>query len=128
MGMFDTVRSSYDLGPGFYMRDLQTKDLECLMCEYWIDPIGQLFEIDYTGTQDFLELGEDHPEYDHERQYLNVRWVCNGRRGKVRPLNICKMVEMYPAKWDCKYAAYPSIFVSFWNGKVRMVEPNNERV
>jgi len=98
------------------------------MCEYWIDPMGQLFEIDYTGTQDFIELQEGDPDYSHDRQFLNIRWVCNGKRGKVRPLNICKLVEMYPAKWDCKYAPYPSIFVSFWNGKVRMVEPNNERV
>ena len=73
MGMFDTVRSSYDLGPGFWMRDLQTKDLECLMCEYWIDPLGQLFEIDYTGTQDFLELTEDHPEYDQPAWFKRAK-------------------------------------------------------
>ena len=26
MGMYDTVRSSYDLGPGWLNKDLQTKD------------------------------------------------------------------------------------------------------
>jgi len=55
MGMFDTVRSSYDLGPGF-QKDLQTKDLDCCMNEYWIDPSGRLFEIDFSGTHDFLEI------------------------------------------------------------------------
>ena len=43
MGMFDTIRCGYDLGAGFYNRDLQTKDLECFMGEYWLTPSGQLF-------------------------------------------------------------------------------------
>tara|TARA_B100000925_G_C21721055_1_gene350923 strand:- start:73 stop:210 length:138 start_codon:yes stop_codon:yes gene_type:complete len=43
MGMFDTIRSSYDLGPGFWNKELQTKDLESIMATYWIDPLGQFF-------------------------------------------------------------------------------------
>lgn len=120
--MFDTVRSSYDLGPGYLRKDLQTKDLECLMNEYWISPAGQLFEIMYDQTADFMELGEDDPHYDHQRGYLNFFWVPNGRHGKVRPIHICKTVEIYPAKWDAYYAKWPSCHVHFWNGIVRLVE------
>ena len=50
MGLFDTIKSSYDLGPGF-QRELQTKDLYNCCAHYWISPIGQLYEIDYSGTQ-----------------------------------------------------------------------------
>ena len=48
MGMFDTIRSSYDLGPGFWNKELQTKDLTCTLSVYWISPNGELFEIDYS--------------------------------------------------------------------------------
>ena len=35
MGMFDTIRCSFDLGPGVWNRDLQTKCLENFMTDYW---------------------------------------------------------------------------------------------
>ena len=76
MGLFDTVRSSFDLGPGYH-RTLQTKDLECLMCEYWIDSAGKLYEIDYSHTADFVEIGPDDPNYNQERGYLNFFWKPN---------------------------------------------------
>ena len=53
MGMFDTLRSSYDLGPGFWDKELQTKDLGAFMSHYWIDPAGRLFRINYDGTHDW---------------------------------------------------------------------------
>lgn len=121
MGMFDTVRSSYDLGPRYTNVDLQTKDLECLMNEYWISPSGQLYEIDYSHTADFVELGEDDPRYDPVRGYLNFVWIPNGRHGKVRPVHTCKSVELYPASWDDPTSKWSSCFVTFWNGIVRMV-------
>ena len=107
MGMFDTIRSSYDLGPGFH-KDLQTKDLECLMMTYWIDPAGHLFEIDYSGTQDFELNGA-------------VGWdvVPNGTHGKVRPVYITTTIEVYPAKWDAHYAAYPRQNITFIDGVLR---------
>ena len=108
--MFDTVRSSYDLGPGFH-RDLQTKDLECCMCEYWIDPTGKLFEIDYSGTHDFLDVVKD-------KRWPVYKTVPNGNHGKVRPVYIFKVIEVYPAKWDCKYAPFPSCQVVLYDGKL----------
>jgi len=47
MGMFDTIRSSYNLGEDFTNVTLQTKDLDCIMSEYWLDPAGNLYEIEH---------------------------------------------------------------------------------
>ena len=112
MGMFDTVRSSYDLGPGYH-KDLQTKDLECLMAEYWIDPNGNLFEVDYSHTQDFTD------------DFTHYTW--NGNHGKVRPCYITGRVEVYPAKWDCYYAPFPSCFLHFRHGTIVEVTHNDKR-
>ena len=120
MGMFDTLRSSYDLGPGFH-RDLQTKDLECCMCEYWIDPDGRLFEIDYSGTQDFINV----PEEERSSPFNFLKTISNGNHGKVRPVYLFKVVEVYPAKWDCKYSAYPRKFIYFRDGVITEVRSPN---
>ena len=101
MGMFDTIRSSYDLGPGFWNKDLQTKDLVCMLSEYWISPNGELFEIDYSGTVDW---GPD------------LKTVSNGNHGKVRPTIITREIEVYPANWDVKYAAFPTLKITFIDG------------
>ena len=116
MGMYDTVRSSYDLGPG-YKKDLQTKDLECCMCEYWISPSGQLFEIDYSGTQDFEEIPVE------KRTVITgfYKTTPNGNHGKVRPVYVFKVVELYPAKWDAHYCKWPSCHVYFKDGMIQEV-------
>ena len=115
MGMFDTLRSSYDLGPGFH-RDLQTKDLECCMCEYWIDPSGKLFQIDYSGTHDW--------QLDDKAESIvgRIKSVPNGNHGKVSPCAyLDRVIEVYPAKWDCKYAAYPRKYLFIEGGIVTEV-------
>ena len=119
MGMFDTIRSSIDLGPSFWYRDLQTKDLECLMNEYWISPSGQLYEIDYSHTADFVEFGEDDPRYDPKRNFLNFGWIPNGQHGRVRPVYITRTIEVYPCKWECHYAPFPRINITFIDGVLR---------
>lgn len=113
MGMFDTVRCSYDLGPGFWNKELQTKDLDCLMAEYWLDPIGRLWEIDYSGTYDF-QMGDD----------FNIpRTVPNGNHGRIRPTNITELVEVYPAKWSIHYAPFPRMRILFKNGLLSEILP-----
>jgi hypothetical protein len=108
MGMFDTIRSSYDLGPSFWNKDLQTKDLEQMMSRFWIDPAGRLFEIDYSGTQDFELDGA-------------VGWdvTPNGNHGRVTPYLLTRTIEVYPAKWDAHYAAYPRQNITFIDGVLR---------
>jgi hypothetical protein len=115
MGMFDTVRSSYDLGPGF-QKDLQTKDLDCCMNEYWIDPSGRLFEIDFSGTHDFLEIVEDH------RGWPKFQTIPNGNHGKVKPVYLFKVIEVYPSEWDCKYSPYIRKHIFFKDGIIEEVK------
>ena len=119
MGMFDTIKCNYDLGTGFWNKTLQTKDLDCLMSDYWLDPAGRLFEIDYSGTQDFIEYGKDDPRYNSLKEYLNFVWVPNGNRGRIKPIYITKIILVYPAVWDCKYAPFPRCRVRFDNGIIQ---------
>ena len=104
MGMFDTIRSSYDLGPGFWNKELQTKDLTCTLSVYWISPNGELFEIDYSGTVDW---GPD------------LKTVPNGNHGRVRPVVMTREIEVYPARWDSKYAPFPTLKITFIDGVLR---------
>ena len=121
MGMFDTVRSSYDLGPGWLNKELQTKDLDCCMNEYWISPEGQLFEIDYSHTYDFVDI----PEEERVRPWNVFKTVPNGNHGKVRPVFAFKGVELYPAQWDAHYAKWPSCHVYFKDGMIKEVRHAN---
>ena len=82
------------------------------MCEYWIDPAGKLYEVDYSYTQDFTEnlLG----------------YTPNGRHGKVRPIYHTGVVEVYPEKWDCYYAPFPSCHLTFVDGIITKVNHVNK--
>lgn len=123
MGMYDTIRSSYDLGPGF-RKDLQTKDLECCMCEYWISPAGQLFEIDYSGTQDFVDI----PEEERLVPWNLFKSVPNGTHGRVTPVtNLFKVIEVYPEIWDCRYAPFPRLKIYFKDGIIKEIQPAKDK-
>jgi hypothetical protein len=122
MGMFDTIRSSYDLGPGF-QKDLQTKDLSCTMAEYWISPSGQLYEIDYSGTSDFVDV----PEEERTAPWNTFESVPNGNHGKIRPCYITDTLRVYPSLWDCKYSPYPEIKIIFIDGIIdKIIEVNKQ--
>ena len=109
--MYDTIRSSYDLGPGFN-KELQTKDLSCLCECFWIDPEGKLFRVDYTGTLDW----EKTPPKERTG-FLDVyRSVPNGQKGRVTPCIITATIEVYPSKWTAYYAPFPRKLITFKNG------------
>jgi hypothetical protein len=59
VGLYDEIRSSYDLGEQFTNVEMQTKGLACAMTRYWISPDGYLYELTYRETHDFAEIGED---------------------------------------------------------------------
>lgn len=118
MGMFDTIHCSYDLGAGFYNRDLQTKDLECTMAEYWLCPQGYLYELDYAGTSDFIELMPGDDGYNDTALWTNFRLISNGNRGRIKPHRITDYVEVYPANWTAHYAAFPRLRIHFIDGKL----------
>jgi hypothetical protein len=121
MGMFDYLRSSYDLGEQFTEVELHTKDIEDglggTMSHYWLAPHGYLYIIDYSHTADFVELKEGDEGYS-ERGYLNFKWKPNGNKGKVSPLMITKYVEVYPATWDGEWTDWPRCKIHFKYGRL----------
>ena len=122
MGMFDTIRSSFDLGPDFTNVELQTKDIEDgiggTMSEYWLDPHGYLYYIDYSHTADFVELNKSDDDYDETYGWRNFRWVPNGNKGKITPCMITKYITVYPAKWEGAYEDWPTCKIHFKYGRL----------
>ena len=77
MGMFDEIRSSFNGMVGYY----QTKDLDKMFAFYYIDPAGQFWSVDYTGTTDV------NLEYRPGVPNPIVKHIPSGVRGKVTPLS-----------------------------------------
>lgn len=94
MGMFDHLRSSYDLGEHFTNTVCQTKDIDNTMSDYWLSPSGQLYIIDYSHTADFVELKEGDEGYNAEVPLFNFQWIPNGNHGKVSPLYLTRYVSI----------------------------------
>ena len=122
MGMFDYVRSSYDLGEQFTNTRLQTKDMEDgiggTLSQYWISPDGVLYYIDYSHTADFVELKEGDDGYDDKRKFLNFVWIPNGTHGKVTPWMLTKYIEVYPSNWNGRWEDWPRLKLHFKYGKL----------
>ena len=122
MGMFDYVRSSYDLGEQFTNTRLQTKDIEDgiggTMSQYWISPDGVLYYIDYSHTADFVVIEEGDEDYQETHKWRNFKWVPNGNHGKISPYMITKYVEVYPEDWKGKWEDWPRLKLHFRYGKL----------
>lgn len=120
MGMFDYIRSSYNLGEHFTNIQCHTKDIEDgyggTMSQYWISPYGHLYLIDYSHTADFIELKEGDEGYNNKKSLLNFRWISNGNHGKVRPHLLTKYIEIYPEKWDGEWDDFPRCKLHFRYG------------
>jgi hypothetical protein len=86
MGMYDTIRSSYNLGEEFTDVELQTKDIDSCLDFYWIDPSGKLWVIDTRRTVDLKETGKPFPIFN---------WVTNGNHGKVKRVYITEYINVY---------------------------------
>ena len=113
MGMFDTIINYYDIGPGFYRKKLQTKDIDpSSMSVYWLDPIGPLWSLNYDGTHDFCE---------DENNILKFKWIRNGNHGKCSPFLYNGTITVYPEVWDCKYAPFPEYKLTFRRGVLEVV-------
>ena len=121
MGMFDYFRSSYDLGESFTNLQCHTKDIEDgiggTMTQYWLSPDGQLYWIDYSHTADFVELKEGDEGYQEGRlSMLNFKWIPNGTHGRVRPMNLTKIITIYPEQWEGDWADWPECRIYFKGG------------
>lgn len=132
MGMFDYLRSSYDLGPQFTNTICQTKDIEDgiggTMTLYWLDPSGQLWCPDYRGTSTFEIIEKDDPRYNPKTLFLNYEWIPTGQKGKLTPLYITKYIEIYPESWKGKWEDWPRLKLHFRNGKLQdFVDVTHER-
>lgn len=117
MGMFDYVRSSYNLGRHFTNVTLQTKDLEPhiggTMSFYWLDPRGRLWEIDEDGCYDWTFPQEEDKGL---APWLAFRRELNGNHGKVRPRRFTGDVRMYPDRWDGDHSAWPETQIRLIDG------------
>jgi len=126
MGMFDWIRSSYDLGEQFTNVECQTKDMEDgiggTLSQYWIDPAGYLWYSDYHSTHTFELIEEDDPRYNHEMKFLNYEWVPTGKHGKLKVYPITKYVEIYPATWDGQWNDWPRLRLHFKYGKLMDIQ------
>ena len=126
MGMFDYVRSSYDLGEQFTNTRLQTKDIEDgiggTMSQYWISPDGVLYYIDYSHTADFVIIEEGDEDYEETHKWRNFKWVPNGNHGKISPHMITKYIEVYPEDWKGNYDDWPRLKLHFRYGKLQDYE------
>ena len=121
MGMFDYVRSSYDLGPQFTNVECHTKDIEeygisGTMTHYWLDPNGVLWYPDYRGTNTFETIEKDDPRYSEKHAFLNFEWVPTGQHGTYQPHYITKYNEIYPATWDGEWEDWPRLKLHFKRG------------
>ena len=86
------------------------------MNTFFLDPVGRLFEVDYSDTQDFSETDP--------RGY-----IPNGLRGRVTPYYATKEIEVYPSKWDAYYAPFPRMNLTFNNGTlIRISTPGQVRL
>jgi len=120
LGMFDWVRSSYDLGPQFTNVELQTKDIEDgiggTMTHYWISPNGVLWCPSYIGTHTFEEISEDDERYNDKARFLNFEWIPTGAHGRFKPHEITKYIEVYPSEWKGAWEDWPRLKLHFKRG------------
>ena len=111
MGMFDEIRNDYKpLGVEF-QGDLQTKDLDNMMDWYYIDPSGQLYYVDYSGTQDF--------SVNEESKFPLLNYAPNGSRGKVMACDFTGSVVVYPSKWEGNWEELPEACIIFVEGRIQ---------
>jgi len=126
MGMFDYLRSSYDLGEQFTNVTCQTKDIEDgiggTMTHYWLNPSGQLWYPSYIGTHTFEEISKDDDRYDEKHGFLNFEWIPTGKHGRFQPHPITKYIEVYPENWKGKWEDWPRLRIHFKYGKIQDYE------
>ena len=109
MGFYDTVRSSFNLGPDLTDCELQTKDLACVMEDLWISPAGELFVVDYTRTAELV------PDPERERKFWSYKWEPNGNHGRVLPSLHTGDVHLYR---DIGGDGFAEITVTFLRGRI----------
>jgi len=120
MGMYDTFKSSYNIGEEFTNVICQTKDIDDFcggtMTDYWLSPDGVLWGPMYTNTHELKVLEEGDPEYNEKLKFLNFKWIPTGNHGRFKPYNLTKYIEIYPVDWKGDYNDRPRMRLHFRNG------------
>lgn len=111
MGMFDEIRNSYKPLGAEFQGVLQTKDLDSLMDWYYLDPSGQLYLVDYSGTQNFTP--------NESKKFPLLLYTPNGNHGTVRACTLTDTVVVYPSKWKGNFQELPEACIHFVDGKVQ---------
>lgn len=128
MGMFDWVRCSASLDDRVSPSDIfQTKDLDCCLETYWVDPSGRLWYIDESGTYDFHEESEEDILAARERKewLAPFRPVPNGNHGKVLPCRLTRTVRIYPSQWKHPkpdHSDWPEYELVFRDGELILIQ------
>ena len=122
MGLFDYVRSSYNLGKQFTDTELQTKDIERglggTLSHYWINPSGQLFLIDYRDTQDLIDKPATVLD-SLKWWYFPFEYQPNGNHGKVSPVYLTDYIVVYPSNWKGVPEDWPECRIHLKLGKIQ---------
>ena len=86
MGMFDDIKCSAEIG-ALTNVSCQTKEIDRYaggtMSFYWVDPSGQMWTADFSGTTDFLVDGK------------KIKYISSGKNGKVVPVYLTDYVTIY---------------------------------
>lgn len=125
MGMFDTIKCSYDIG--------ELTDVECqskniddwggTMSFYWVDPNGRLWSPRYDGTYDFVptespffpELGKGNLSHV---KYLGTK--PNGNHGKYQFVSMTRCIEIYRCDSQADgYSECSVAFLEFYRGQLK---------
>ena len=119
MGLFNYFYSSFDLGPNFTNVLCQTKTLgiEC-MDQYWLDPAGELFRVDYNSTGKLELIEEGDPRFNPDRLFLNYEIVETGERGKVEPAYLTCYAEVYHNRFEGLWEHWPLMRLHFRHGRL----------
>ena len=117
MGMFDYVRCDYPVA-GNTFSNCQTKSMDPCggsMAHFYIDPAGQVWEIDYSGTQDFCIVPEEQRKYKWQ-----IYTPCkNGKHGRVAPYRVTDYVIIYPSDHEGPWEEWPEARLHIVDGKVK---------
>lgn len=128
MGMFDWVRCAAPLDCRVdRATSYQTKDLDCCLDDYWVDPRGLLWRVDYSGTHDYIE----EPAEEIERARAEKKWlppfrpVPNGNHGRVLPHRLTRTIRIYASEWKHPkpdHSDWPEYELVFRDGELILVQ------
>ena len=121
MGMFDTIKCSYNIGE---LTDVecQSKNIDdwggtCTF--YWVDPSGRLWSPSYAGTYDFVPADGPFPELGKGKlsgvKYLDT--IPNGNHGRYSPVDMTRCIEIYDTKTHADgYVEFVICYLTFYQG------------